>query len=234
MDNKLVQLLVPGDFDIPDIISSFSPQENAYLLKIGSEALSEGRKSVTGLTHQEIYKKIKAETAEEIRKLEREVIIQREVALRVNEDVHKTKMEQLQKEIKSTEMYFERLLQEKEKQNLEIQKEIQRNQKQYEQALQEKEKYNQSMRDAVDHLKETSLLLQGKSNVKKGSDGEKQVSDFLEDAFRDFRGYELKDMHTQTGAGDFHILFEEFGVLVDAKNYKKSVPITQREKIKAD
>jgi hypothetical protein len=46
----------------------------------------------------------------------------------------------------------------------------------------------------------------------------------------------MVDKHTQGGEGDFHLIFDEFNILVDAKNYdvKKKVPITQREKIKSD
>jgi hypothetical protein len=50
----------------------------------------------------------------------------------------------------------------------------------------------------------------------------------------DFKGFELVDKHTQGGQGDFHLHFEDFDVLVDAKNYKKKVPVDQREKIKKD
>jgi hypothetical protein len=46
--------------------------------------------------------------------------------------------------------------------------------------------------------------------------------------------FNLIDKHTQGGSGDFHLQFEEFDVLVDAKNYKKKVPIEQRDKIKKE
>ena len=45
--------------------------------------------------------------------------------------------------------------------------------------------------------------------------------------------YELWEI-ASFGEGDFHLHFEEFDVLADAKNYKKKVPIDQREKIKND
>jgi hypothetical protein len=63
--------------------------------------------------------------------------------------------------------------------------------------------------------------------------GEKTFSDYAE-TFIDFKGFEIIDKHTQGGQGDFHLHFEDFDVLVDAKNYKKKVPIDQREKIKND
>jgi hypothetical protein len=72
-----------------------------------------------------------------------------------------------------------------------------------------------------------------KSTSHKGSDGEKTFSEYSQ-TFMDFKGFEIVDKHTQGGEGDFHLHFEEFDVLADAKNYKKKVPIDQREKIKKD
>ena len=46
--------------------------------------------------------------------------------------------------------------------------------------------------------------------------------------------FEIIDKHKQSGQGDFHLRFEEFDILVDAKNYKNKVPNEQREKIKKD
>jgi hypothetical protein len=78
------------------------------------------------------------------------------------------------------------------------------------------------------------LIIQShKSTSHKGSDGEKTFSDYAE-TFIDFKGFNIIDKHTQGGEGDFHLHFEEFDILVDAKNYKKKVPIDQREKIKKD
>jgi len=78
------------------------------------------------------------------------------------------------------------------------------------------------------------LIIQShKSTSHKGSDGEKTFSDYAE-TFMDFKGFNIIDKHTQGGEGDFHLHFEEFDILVDAKNYKKKVPIDQREKIKND
>jgi prefoldin subunit 5 len=73
-----------------------------------------------------------------------------------------------------------------------------------------------------------------KSTSHKGKEGEQLFQYYADETFKDFKGYNLIDKHTQGGAGDFHMLFEDFDVLVDAKNYKKKVPIEQRDKIKKD
>jgi hypothetical protein len=99
----------------------------------------------------------------------------------------------------------------------------------YDLLLQEKDKQVSKFSDTYEKL----LVQSHKSTSHKGSDGEKQFEDYA-NTFIDFKGFELIDKHTQGGDGDFHMRFEEFDVLVDAKNYKKKVPIDQREKIKND
>ena len=94
-------------------------------------------------------------------------------------------------------------------------------------------KYNtivESKDKVIDSLSSTyeklyTTIQSHKSTSHKGKEGEKLFEYYAEDTFRDFKGYNLIDKHTQGGAGDFHMLFEEFDVLVDAKNYKKKVPI---------
>jgi hypothetical protein len=80
---------------------------------------------------------------------------------------------------------------------------------------------------------EKMLIQSHKSTSHKGSDGEKTFCEYSQ-TFMDFKGFEIVDKHTQGGEGDFHLHFEDFDVLADAKNYKKKVPIDQREKIKKD
>ena len=75
---KIINVLVKDDCDVPEVIATFSPEENYMMLKIGSDCLLEGRKVVAGLTQQEIYKKIKEESKEQIQKLEMDMLVERE------------------------------------------------------------------------------------------------------------------------------------------------------------
>ncbi len=66
MSLKIITLTIPEERTLPDIFSSFSPEENYIMLKIGSQCLEEGRKSVIEFSQKEIYQKIKDESKEEI------------------------------------------------------------------------------------------------------------------------------------------------------------------------
>jgi hypothetical protein len=74
-----VTITIPDKDVVPEIISSFSPEENILMLKIGSDCLREGRNVVAGFTQKEIYNKIKDESKEEVKKLEMDLIVQRNV-----------------------------------------------------------------------------------------------------------------------------------------------------------
>jgi hypothetical protein len=58
MSVKVINITIPYDRCVPDIISSFSPEENYLMLQIGSDTLNQGRKVVTNLTSDEVYRKI--------------------------------------------------------------------------------------------------------------------------------------------------------------------------------
>ena len=58
MPLKTIQLTIPSDEMLPDIINSFTTEENYLMLKIGSDTLREARKVVSNLTNDEVYKKI--------------------------------------------------------------------------------------------------------------------------------------------------------------------------------
>jgi hypothetical protein len=80
MSVKMINIAIPDDEKLPDIIHTFSPKENFMMLKIGSICLNEGRNYVANLSQEEIYKKIKDESKSEIDKIEMNLMVQREMS----------------------------------------------------------------------------------------------------------------------------------------------------------
>jgi hypothetical protein len=224
---KIVNITIPDDKIID--ISGFSLEENYMMLKIGSECLLEGRKAVAGLTQKDIYNKIKEETRGEVQRLELDILVEREMKIKMEEQIknmYENMLEKMRSQIETMSVQIKSY----ELQNKDLIKaEVEKARERYDLVLNEKDKQ-------INRLSETyeKLIIQShKSTSHKGSDGEKTFSDYAE-TFIDFKGFEIIDKHTQGGQGDFHLHFEDFDVLVDAKNYKKKVPIDQREKIKND
>jgi hypothetical protein len=229
MSLRIINITIPVDELLPDIISTFTPEENILMLKIGSNCLKEGRNAVAGLTQKEIYNKIKDETKSEIQKLELNLLVEKSLKSRISEEMskmHQTQIEQMQRQM---ETMSNKIATYDSHNNELVSKEVDKVREKYDLLLQEKDKQVNKMSETYEKL----LVQSHKSTSHKGSEGEKQFEDYA-NTFIDFKGFELIDKHTQGGAGDFHMRFEEFDVLVDAKNYKKSVSADQREKIKKD
>ena len=102
MSLRIINITIPSDDAVPDIISTFTPEENLLMLKIGSNCLKEGRQAVAGLTQKEIYNKIKDESKSEIAKLELDLLVEKELKNRNSEDITKMyqkQVDQLNKQI---------------------------------------------------------------------------------------------------------------------------------------
>ena len=229
MSVKVIQITIPSESSLPDIINTFSPEENYLMLKIGSNCLIEGRKVVAGLTQKEIYQKIKNESKDEIQKLELNILLEKEMTKKMEERITKMyecEIEKLQKQ----NVLLSNQLKTYEIGNKDfIKSEVDKARERYDLLLEQKDKQMDKMNDNYEKI----LVQSHKSTSHKGSDGEKTFSEYAE-TFVDFKGFEIIDKHTQGGEGDFHLHFEDFDVLADAKNYKKKVPVDQREKIKKD
>ena len=259
---KVIKISIPVNEELPEIVNCFSPEENLIMLKIGSECLKEARIAVAGLSQKEIYTKIQDETRIQKDKLELDLLIERESNKRLmdrmeekiqaiyheNETRLKKKNEKLEEmnlllreQLKTYELENETLLKEeikKEREKIEeflskkkeeMENEIIVQKEKYDLLLIEKDTQNRLNRDAFDK----ALQLTNKTLSKKGAEGEETFSYYAE-TFKDFQGFDLIDKHTQGGQGDFHMHFDEFDILIDAKNYKKGVPSREREKIKSD
>ena len=231
MSFSVLNITIPSDKQLPDIINNFSPDENYLMLKIGCETIKECKKSIVSLTSEEIFKKVKGDFEKEIEKLNMNIIIEKNTASVMNEKLTKmyeTQIEQLNKKFENALSQIETY---KQGNSNSLYEEINKVKEKYDLMYREKEKQVERMTEV--HEK---MIIQNnatKSTSHKGSEGEKKFEDFAE-VFIDFKGFDIIDKHTQGGQGDFHLHFEDFDILVDAKNYKKKVPNDQRDKIKKD
>jgi predicted ribosome quality control (RQC) complex YloA/Tae2 family protein len=77
MATKTINIQIPYDKNIDN--SDFSPDENYVMLKVGSECLLEARKAIAVLTQREMFNKMKEESKEEVKKLEIDCLVQKEL-----------------------------------------------------------------------------------------------------------------------------------------------------------
>jgi len=147
---KTLQLTIPDEAVVPEIIATFSPEENYVMLKIGSECLKEGRNAVAGLTQKEIYAKIKGETKEEVQKLELDLIVQREMGKQMEEKISKMYEGQVEKLEKQVDNLLKQLKTYEIGNNELIQNEVEKARQKYDLLLEEKDRQNQLNREIFD------------------------------------------------------------------------------------
>jgi hypothetical protein len=231
---KTVVITIPDKDVVPEIISTFSPEENIMMLKIGSDCLREGRIVVAGLTQKEIYNNIKDESKEEVKKLEMDLIIQKEMLKQMEErigNMYEGKMEYLKKQVETMSEQI-RIYESGNKENM--QKEMDKMREKYDLLLNEKDKQNQLNREIFDKAEKLINKAVNKSIPKEiGDDGE-NIFESLTETFKDFPGYRLENKSKQGHKGDFHLFFDEFNILVDSKNYTDNVQKKQISKIETD
>jgi hypothetical protein len=230
---KVVQITIPHDRNVPDIISTFSPDENYLMLKIGSDTLREGRKVVTNLTSDEVYKKIESDFKKEIDSLDNEIELEKQTSQKMQEKIaqmYESQIEQLNKKLENA---MDKLKTYEKDMTSSLQEEIKKVKEKYDLLLEEKDKQNQLNREAFD--KATNLINKtiNKSSISIGDDGE-QIFENLSDTFKDFTGYKIENKAKQGHKGDFHLFFKDFNILIDSKNYTGSVQKKEILKIESD
>lgn len=228
MTYHTLHIIVPEN-QLPLTLNKFTPEENYLMLKIGSECIIESRKQIIGLTQEEITNKIREENKDHILQMEFELRMEKETSKRMEEktqSIYEIQIEKLKKiidnlqdQIKNYELENKCLIQE----------EINKEKEKYNIIIEEKERQNQINRD----LFEKALKISQLTITDKGVKGESKFND-LATTFKDYNKFYIEDKHTQSGQGDFHLHFEKFIVLADAKNYTNKVDKTQRDKIKKD
>jgi hypothetical protein len=230
MSLRIINITIPADEVVPDIISTFTPEENILMLKIGSNCLKEGRQAVAGLTQKEIYNKIKDESKEEIEKLELDLLVEKELKTKLSEEITKIYQKQLD-DMKKQIDTFKTQLKTYESENRDFVKvEVDKEREKYRIVLDDKDNQLSNMTDNYERfLKQNEV----KSSKKIGDEGEDTFV-LLSDTFKDFPGYKLEKKAHQAHKGDIHLFFKDFNVLVDLKNYSGSVQKKELDKIEHD
>jgi hypothetical protein len=230
MSLRTINITIPADEVLPDIISTFTPEENLLMLKIGSSCLKEGRNAAAGLTQKEIYNKIKDETKTEIQKLELDLLVEKELKSRISEEtskMYKKQIEHMEKQIDA----FKNQIKIYESDNKEfVRSEVEKEREKYRIIMEEKDKRLDRMTDNYDKFVKQNEV---KSSKKIGDEGEDTFI-LLSETFKDFAGYKLEKKAHQAHKGDIHLFFKDFNVLVDLKNYSGSVQKKELEKIEHD
>jgi len=231
MTTKVINIVVPLDWDVPQIMNTFNEHENAFILNMGSELIKDARFMVAGFSQKEIYDKIREETKTEIQRLEMDLLVQKRLNSEIDtsvRNVYNKQLEQMNRQIDTLRTQITTY--DVDNKNV-VKNEVEKEKEKHRIVLEEKDKQLQRMTENYEKfLKQTT---EGKSSKKIGDEGEENFI-LLTETFKDFTGYKLEKKAHQAHKGDFHLLFKDFNVLVDLKNYSGSVQKKEVEKIEHD
>lgn len=226
MSTKIVNICIPECEQLPDIVSSFTPEENYLMLKIGSDCLKEGRKAISTLTQKEIYNKLKEETKKDIQKLEMDLLVQERSYNKSEERIRNVYEIELDKQRKEIDNLQNKILKFTTNSNLLVHPELEKKD------IVISEKENQILK-LTNIIEKISKQNDTKSSADIGIEGEVDF-EILANTFRDFQGYRIENKSQIGHKGDYHLFFKDFNILVDAKNYSGSVQKKEIDKIESD
>lgn len=239
--SKLTQIVlqVGSEFKIPAEIARMTPEETEWMLSIGVQSLASAKRQWSELA-------TRLEMATERAEMERVVFAEKEKVRFLREE---QEME-VQKRVRQMREVYDGLLetyknerdmmkQEKERGKDGVREEAMRLVRGELDAmrgiLSEKEKQNEMSRETFERsMQKVDVLTQKRDVASIGKIGEGQFKGLAEIVFRDFAGFQMRDVHAVAGLGDFHLQFKEMTILVDSKLYSHKVPSTSRDKIKRD
>ncbi len=214
-----------------------TPEEHLYVLQVGTDAIMNARKWVKTQTDNGEMAQTMLLQEERIR------VIREQMDDEINRAI-KMKMETFENIRQSNEEEMRNLrdlIGAKDRVIYELKEDVRRERNDREQQVEillqaERERTMTKIQDSLDRL----LVYNNKNqvlanhNVGKGMEGEMLFREIADKAFRDFEGYSYEDTSQKSHAGDGHLRFREFTVMVDAKNYTNGVNAQSIEKIKAD
>jgi hypothetical protein len=258
---KKVVLYVNAGTVLPEILSDLSPEETELVLLVGCLSLNEAKQKLGEITNREILQEMSSNYETRIRETEKELFFQKE-RLRLMElekedqihnritqsrDIFDSLLASYQKERDTMRRKIDELDLENEK-SRELSRQwktetvqteaiqlVKRELDMMRQILNEKEKQNENYKEMFERtMQKVDGLTQKRDVASIGKIGEGKFLELALSTFRDFEGFQIKDVCTIGGLGDFHLQFKEMTILVDSKLYSNKVNSTSREKIKRD
>jgi len=254
---KKVVLYVNSGTVLPEILSDLSPEETELVLLVGCLSLNEAKQKLGEITNRDVLQEMSSNYETRIREAEIETFFHKE-QLRLMElekeqqihnrmtqsrDIFDSLLASYQKERDTMRKRIDELESENEKSRdisrQTVQTEaiqlVKRELDTMRQILNEKEKQNENYKEMFERtMQKVDGLTQKRDVASIGKIGEGKFLELALSTFRDFEGFQIKDVCTIGGLGDFHLQFKEMTILVDSKLYSNKVNSTSREKIKRD
>jgi hypothetical protein len=245
-------------------VAAWTPEETELVLRVGAMALRSAKESWSRENYVEAIGEVERKFEEKLRAAEVGATVQRErvrlleeeqeaqVQRRVSEvravceqlmETYRKEREEMRERTVKLELENGKLREMDRGMREEVEGRIQREalgkvQRELDvmrQMLSEKDKQVATHREMFERsMGKLEEVTQKRDVASIGKIGEGQFRELALRTFRDFEGFQMREVCAIGGLGDFHLHFKEMSVLVDAKLYTNKVNSTSREKIKRD
>ena len=203
---KTIILTIPMNSEISRDIFKLSPEETYMVLSVGLEAVLQHKNIIPVTVSAKIESDVEKEYKQRIRVLE-------------------SQLESFQKASSSSVDLKKIVSSIKEKDN-----EIEHYKKLVDKVIQKTELVISAKHVEISHDEMVKITTPTAISQSK----EKKFRSLALQAFRDFPEFEIIDLHTFDGQGDFILKFRDFCVLTDSKIYSNNVNSKAREKLKQE
>jgi hypothetical protein len=239
---KKVELYVPSKMDI-GWLREYTEQEMELILTVGRKYCDVMKKDMVEMLYEDAITTIEKNHAAQMEELSREKeetykkhelekqnwMEMQEKTIESMMNIYQKEREKMEKKIMETEKMTSEMVQEEAMRMVKTELNLMR------QILVEKERQIENYKNMFEKsMLKIDQLTQKRDVASIGKIGENQFKGLALNTFRDYDGFELMDVHSVGGLGDFHMKFKEMVVLVDSKLYTNKVGSTSREKIKRD
>ena len=228
---------LPVETEIPQELYSFSPDENALLLKLGTNFLVETKKKLLCINNEDHINKYKTELGvfyesqiEEYKNKVKMSEYEYEITLKNQEKSYET----IIAFYKENTSRFDKATDEFKIANIHLQNELKTKNGELTDL---KNTLMKNMSDEAlkrDELMEKLLAQKNQSTIQIGNKGEFLFQEIANETFRDFSEYDSKHVGERGHLGDVHLFFKDFNILCDSKFHKAVVGKTHREQIRSD
>ena len=258
---KKLTLYVPSNARLPETIVEWSPEDTELILSVGYSAFIQAKQSVSTTNYREVaselerslnqkYEESLSASKDRVEKMERELQFQKE-RMKLMQDEEDAN---IQRRMSQSKEAFEMLQESYKRERDELKSRIFHLEHETEQRthkdaigligrelesmsrmLKEKDKQIDTHKEMFERsIAKIDNLTQKRDVASIGKIGEGQFKGLATNTFRDFDGFQLKEVCAIGGLGDFHLHFKDFAVLVDSKLYTNKVNSTSRDKIRRD
>jgi len=240
MSIQEITFQVPASYTVPSLYQSLDPEGTAHALTLGAQAYTLMTKEGQKLRHETIFQQLQAQASSEyepqIESLQKQVVKSNDIVntLKKHLQEEEERRRQVEQQIRQEERRNrEELLQEK---NSRIQSLEQQVKTQFQTVEQTMKENSRSLHDSIQSFKE-SFLKTSSASKKKGEQGEQLFQEIVQKAFgsvscRD--RFVLESVGAEGHQGDLHMFWNGHKILMEVKNYTRSVDDKEVKKFHRD